>query len=95
MAQFSLGDLSQSINAFNEAFKFGKQSRNIHLISTVAQRMSDSEQQLGHYRSAYEKCSEFLTYMNDNGYSDIVNSDWSYAGLHVTIGNTLLYVGQQ
>ena len=93
MAQFSLGDLSQSINAFNEAFKFGKQSRNIHLISTVAQRMSDSEQQLGHYRSAYEKCSEFITYMNDNGYSDIVNSDWSYAGLHVTIGNTLYMWG--
>lgn len=88
MAQFSLGDLSQSINAFNEAFKFGKQSHNIHLISTVAQRLSDCEQQLGHYRSAYEKCSEFITYMNDNGYSDIVNSDWSYAGLHVTIGNT-------
>ena len=93
MAQFSLGDLSQSINAFNEAFKFGKQSRNIHLISTVAQRMSDCEQQLGHYRSAYEKCSEFITYMNDNGYSDIVNSDWSYAGLHVTIGNTLYMWG--
>lgn len=88
MAQFSLGDLSQSINAFNKAFKFGKQSHNIHLISTVAQRLSDCEQQLGHYRSAYSKCSEFLTYMNDNGYSDIVNSDWSYAGLHVTIGNT-------
>ena len=93
MAQFSLGDLSQSINAFNEAFKFGKQSHNIHLISTVAQRMSDCEQQLGHYRSAYEKCSEFITYMNDNGYSDIVNSDWSYAGLHVTIGNTLYMWG--
>jgi len=93
MAQFSLGDLSQSINSFNEAFKFGKQSRNIHLISTVAQRMSDSEQQLGHYRSAYEKCSEFIAYMNDNGYSDIVNSDWSYAGLHVTIGNTLYMWG--
>lgn len=88
MAQFSLGDLSQSINAFDEAFKYGRKSHNIHLISTVAQRMSDCEQQLGHYRSAYEKCSEFLTYMNNNGYSDIVNSDWSYAGLHVTIGNT-------
>jgi LuxR family transcriptional regulator, maltose regulon positive regulatory protein len=93
MAQFSLGDLSQSINAFDEAFKYGKQSHNIHLISTVAQRMSDCEQQLGHYRSAYEKCSEFITYMNDNGYSDIVNSDWSYAGLHVTIGNTLYMWG--
>jgi LuxR family transcriptional regulator, maltose regulon positive regulatory protein len=93
MAQFSQGDLSQSINSFNEAFKFGKQSRNIHLISTVAQRMSDSEQQLGHYRSAYEKCLEFITYMNDNGYSDIVKSDWSYAGLHVTIGNTLYMWG--
>ncbi|MBK6281699.1 MAG: hypothetical protein IPF54_02645 [Draconibacterium sp.] len=93
MAQFSMGDLTQSINAFNEAFKFGKQSHNIHLISTVAQRLSDCEQQLGHYRSAYEKCSEFLTYMNDNGYSDIVNSDWSFAGLHVTIGNTLYMWG--
>jgi LuxR family maltose regulon positive regulatory protein len=93
MAQFSLGDLTQSINAFNEAFKFGKQSHNINLISTVAQRMSDCEQQLGHYRSAYEKCSEFLTFMNDNGYSDIVNSDWSYAGLHVTIGYTLYMWG--
>ncbi len=93
MAQFNLGDLSQSINAFNEAFKFGKQSHNIHLISTVAQRLSDCEQQLGHYRSAYEKCSEFLQYMNDNGYSNIVNSDWSYAGLHVTIGNILYMWG--
>jgi LuxR family transcriptional regulator, maltose regulon positive regulatory protein len=93
MAQFSLGDLLQSINAFNEAFKFGKQSRNIHLISTVAQRLSDCEQQLGHYRSAYEKCSEFLTYMTDNGYSSIINSDWSYAGLHVTIGSTLYMWG--
>ena len=93
MAQFSLGDLSHSINAFNEAFKFGKKSRNIHLISTVSQRLSDCEQQLGHYRSAYEKCSEFITYMNDNGYSEIVNSDWSYAGLHVTIGNTLYMWG--
>ena len=93
MAQFSLGDLSQSINAFDEAFRYGKQSHNIHLISTVAQRLSDCEQQLGHYRSAYEKCSEFITYMNDNGYSDIVNSYWSYAGLHVTIGNTLYMWG--
>jgi LuxR family maltose regulon positive regulatory protein len=93
MAQFGLGDLTKSINAFNEAFKFGKQSHNIHLISTVAQRMSDCEQQLGHYRSAYEKCSEFLAFMNDNGYSDIVNSDWSYAGLHVSIGNTLYMWG--
>lgn len=88
IAYFSCGDLLKSFGAFENAFNYGKQSGNIYLISTVVLRMSDNEQQLGHYNSAYEKCVEFLRLMRAKGYSEITKTDWSYAGLYTIMGST-------
>ena len=88
VAHFSKGNLQESSDVFRKAFNYGKKSGNIYLISTIALRMSDNEQQLGHYRLAYEKCADFLTFMKNKGYSEIVRGDWSYAGLFAIMGGT-------
>ncbi|NOU47156.1 MAG: hypothetical protein HOO86_08855 [Bacteroidales bacterium] len=86
IAYFSKGDILESNKAFNEAFEYGKKSGNIYLISTIAIRMAENEQQLGHYISAYNKCSELLTLMNDKGYSEIARTEWTYAALYFVMG---------
>jgi LuxR family transcriptional regulator, maltose regulon positive regulatory protein len=88
IAYFSCGDLLKSFEAFENAFNYGKQSGNIYLISTIVLRMSDNEQQLGHYNSAYEKCTGFLRLMKTKGYVEITRTDWSYAGLYAILGST-------
>ncbi len=88
IAHFSKGDLPESLRLYQIAFDYGKKSGNLHLISTVALRMSDTEQQLGHYRTAYEKCTDLLALIKDKGYSEIIQSEWTYAGLFAIIGNT-------
>ena len=74
IAHFSNGDLLESSTAFNNAFEYSKKSGNIYLISTIAIRMAENEQQLGHYKSAFKKCSDLLAIMKDKGYSEIVKS---------------------
>jgi LuxR family transcriptional regulator, maltose regulon positive regulatory protein len=86
IAYFSDGDLLESNQAFNKAFEYGKRSGNIYLISTIAIRMAENEQQLGHYKSAYKKCSDLLTLMNDKGYSEIARTEWTYAALYFIMG---------
>jgi LuxR family maltose regulon positive regulatory protein len=88
VAHFYKGDLPENIRVYQKAFEYGKKSGNLHLLSTVALRMSDTEQQLGHYHSAYEKCVDFLSFMKNEGYSEIIKADWSYAGFFAIIGNT-------
>jgi LuxR family maltose regulon positive regulatory protein len=88
IAWFSKGDLMESNDAFQKAFVYGKKSGNIYLISTIAIRMAENEQQLGHYKSAYQKCSDLLTLMNDKGYSQITKEDWTYAAIYHIIGTT-------
>ena len=86
IAYFSKGDIVESNQAFNNAFEYGKISGNIYLISTIAVRMAENDQQLGHYKSAYNKCSEFLTLMKDKGYSEIARTEWTYAALYFIMG---------
>jgi LuxR family transcriptional regulator, maltose regulon positive regulatory protein len=86
IAYFSNGDLLESNNAYNNAFEYGKKSANFYLISTIAIRMAENEQQLGHYKSAYKKCSDLLTLMKDKGYSEIARSEWTYAALYLIMG---------
>jgi LuxR family maltose regulon positive regulatory protein len=50
--------------------------------------MTDTEQQLGHYKSAYEKCSELLSLMRDKGYVEITKTDWTYASVYLTMAYT-------
>jgi LuxR family maltose regulon positive regulatory protein len=86
IAWFSKGDLLESNKAFNYAFEYGKKSGNIYLISTIAIRMAENEQQLGHYKSAYKKCSELLALMKDKGYSEIAKTEWTFAALYFIMG---------
>jgi LuxR family transcriptional regulator, maltose regulon positive regulatory protein len=86
IAYFSKGDLLESIKAFNNAFEYGIKSGNIYLISTIAIRMAENEQQLGHYKSAYKKCSDLLTLIKDKGYSEIARTEWTYAALYFIMG---------
>lgn len=86
VAHFSKGDLRESNKAFNKAFEYGKKSGNIYLISTIAIRMAENEQQLGHYKSAYKKCSDLLALMKDKGYSEITRTEWTFAALYFIMG---------
>ena len=88
IARFSKGDLMNSNDAFQKAFEYGKKSGNIYLISTIAIRMAENEQQLGNYSSAYQKCTDLLKLMNDKGYSQITKADWTFAALYHIIGVT-------
>jgi LuxR family maltose regulon positive regulatory protein len=86
IAHFSNGSLLESSMSFNNAFEYSKKSGNIYLISTIAIRMAENEQQLGHYKSAYKKCSELLAIMKVNGYSEIAKVEWTYAALFFIMG---------
>ena len=88
IAWFSNGDLAESSVAFRKAFEYGKKSGNIYLISTIAIRMAENEQQLGRYKSAYGKCADLLALMKDQGYSQITKAEWTYAPLYYIIGTT-------
>ena len=82
---FSTGDLFKSLDAYQKAFEYGKKSGNVYLISTIILRMTDVEQQLGHYKSAYKKCSELLTLMRDKGYIEVTKTDWTYTSVYLTL----------
>jgi LuxR family maltose regulon positive regulatory protein len=88
IAHFSNGNLAKSSMSFNNAFEYSKKSGNIYLISTIAIRMAENEQQLGHYKSAYKKCSDLLAIMKVNGYSEIAKVEWTYAALFFIMGIT-------
>lgn len=88
VAYFSTGDLFKSFEAYQKAFEYGKKSGNVYLISTIILRMADNEQQLGHYKSAYEKCSELVTLMKNKGYEEIIKTDWTYTGIYLIMAYT-------
>ena len=77
-----------SYEAFQKAYEYAINSGNVYLISTLILRMADIEQQQGHYRSAYEKCSEVLTLMREKGYEEITKLDWTYVIIYVTMAFT-------
>jgi LuxR family maltose regulon positive regulatory protein len=88
IAYYSGGDIQESNKAFKNAWEYGKKSGNLYLISTIAFRVADIEQQLGHYKSAYKKCSDLLTFMKERGYSQIAKTEWTYAGLFIVMAST-------
>lgn len=88
IAYYSNGDIQASNRAFENAWEYGKRSGNLYLISAIAFRVADIEQQLGHYKSAYKKCSDLLTFMKERGYSQIAKTEWTYAGLFIVMANT-------
>lgn len=82
VAHFSIGDLHESNKAYIKALAYGKKSNNIYLITTIVIRLAEIEQQLGHYKSAYKRCTNLLKYLNDRGYSHLTKADWTYAALY-------------
>ena len=88
IAHNSSGDIQESNRAFKKAWEFGEKSGNLYLISAIAFRVADNEQQLGHYRSAYKKCSDLLTFMKKRGYSQIAKTEWTYAGLFTVMASS-------
>jgi LuxR family transcriptional regulator, maltose regulon positive regulatory protein len=88
IAHFSNGDIIRSSDAFQKAFEYSKKTGNVFLISTIISRLADTEQQFGHYKSAYLKCSELLELMRDKGYEEITKTDWRYASLYLNMAYT-------
>ena len=86
VAHFAKGALTESRKAFNQALEYGKKSGNIYLITTVVIRLSENEQQLGHYSSAYKKCTDLLDYMKERGYLEISKAEWTFAPLYFIMG---------
>ena len=88
IAYNSGGDIQESNRAFKKAWEYGEKSGNLYLISAIAFRVADNEQQLGHYRSAYKKCSDLLAFMKKRGYSQIAKTEWTYAGLFTVMASS-------
>jgi LuxR family maltose regulon positive regulatory protein len=82
------GDIQESNRAFKKAWEFAEKSGNLYLISAIAFRVADNEQQLGHYRLAFKKCSDLLTFMKKRGYSQIAKTEWTYAGLFTVMASS-------
>jgi LuxR family transcriptional regulator, maltose regulon positive regulatory protein len=88
IAYYAGGNIQESNRAFKIAWEYGKKSGNLYLISAIAFRVADIEQQLGHYKSAYKKCSDLLAFMKKRGYAQIAKTEWTYAGLFIVMANT-------
>ncbi len=88
IAYYSGGDIQESNRAFKKAWEYAEKSGNLYLISAIAFRVADNEQQLGHYKSAYKKCSDLLTFMKKRGYSQIAKTEWTYAGLFTVMASS-------
>jgi LuxR family transcriptional regulator, maltose regulon positive regulatory protein len=88
VSYFSIGELPEGSKAFDNALEYGKKSGNIYLISAIVIRMAENEQQLGHYKSAYRKCTDLLTYMKERGFAQIAKAEWTFASLYLIMGIT-------
>jgi len=88
VAHYSRGNLNESTEAFNTGLEYGKKSGNIYQISTIAIRMAENDQQLGHYISAYKRCTELLAFIKEKGYLQITKAEWAYAALYLNMGAT-------
>jgi len=88
VSYFSVGELLMGSKAFKKALDYGKKSGNIYLISTIVIRMAENEQQLGHYKLAYKKCTELLTFIKNKGYGQLAKTEWTFAALYLILGIT-------
>lgn len=88
LAYFTDNKIKESAKALNTAFNYAQTTDNVYLISTILSRLAEIEQQLGLFESAYNRCVEFLSYMNEKGYSEVSKTDWTYAPLYYIIGVT-------
>ncbi len=88
VSYFSAGELQMGSKAFSNALDYAKKSGNIYLISTIIIRMAENEQQLGHYKLAYKKCTELQAYIKNRGYGKLAETEWTFAALYLILGIT-------
>lgn len=93
-AYYSMGDLHGSNEAFKKAMNYAKKSGNIYQIASITVRMAENEQQLGHFKLSHKICSELIEFMNDRGYVQIAEVEWSFAGLYSMMAAIELCWGQ-
>ena len=82
IAEMSRENLTECIDAFENALVYGKKSGNIYLISTIASRLSPLEKRMGLYTTSYNRCSDLINLMKESGYSQIIKSESTYALLY-------------
>jgi LuxR family maltose regulon positive regulatory protein len=82
MAEMYRENFKECIIALEKALEYGKNSGNIYLITTIANRLSTLEARMGLYTSSYKKCSDLIIFMKESGYSQITKSEFTYAGVY-------------
>ncbi len=82
IAEMFRENFKASIPAFKNALEYAKKSGNIYLASTIGSRLSAVEARMGLYSSSYKNCTDLITFMKKSGYSQIVKSESTFAGLY-------------
>jgi LuxR family maltose regulon positive regulatory protein len=82
LAEMFRENFKECIPAFKNALEYAKKSGNIYLASTIGSRMSAVEARMGLYSSSYKNCTDLITFMKKSGYSRIVKSESTFAGLY-------------
>ena len=85
MAQLANEKINESTESLKKALAYGKTSRNVYLISTVAIALAFNEGRLGHYKVSYNRSAELLEFLQENGYGDLVKTDWAFAVLYANM----------
>jgi LuxR family maltose regulon positive regulatory protein len=79
--EFAQGNYLEGIKAVNSALEYSKKSGNFYLMSGTTSLLASHKMGLGHYKSAYNQCTDLLAFMKRSGYSQIAEAEWSFAGL--------------
>jgi len=88
IAHFAVGELTESRKAFHKALDYGKKTDNVYLISSIASRLAENEQQLGYYTAANDTCTELIELLESKGYSQLARADWTFAPFHLIMATT-------
>lgn len=82
LAKMFRENFKECIPAFKNALEYAKKSGNIYLASTIGSRMSAVEARMGLYSSSYKNCTDIINFMRKSGYSQIVKTESTFAGLY-------------
>ena len=84
-AEMSRGNFEKSNKALDNALIHSRRSGNLYLISSITTTIVTHKLYMGQYNSAFEQCSDLLSFMKEGGYSQIAKTEWMYSGLFTMI----------
>lgn len=82
IAETASAKFGNSIDAYEKGLEYARKSGNVFLISTIAVNLANIETRMGLYTSAYNKCSDLISFMKKGGTSQIMKTECTYAGLY-------------